>query len=89
MIAAAVTLIRLVPPRLAFNALAILVAMVSLLYFVKARERAATANATANIERANHAASERFSEASEAVSRCYGTGGDWDRFERLCRHAAR
>lgn len=89
MIAAAIALIRLVPARFTFNALAILVTLVGLLFFIKGRERAATADAAATIERANHAASERFSKASEAVSRCYGTGGDWDRFERVCRHAAR
>lgn len=89
MMAAALTLIRLIPPRLAFNALAILVTLAGLLFFIKDRERVATESAAATIERANHAASERFRDASEAVSRCYGTGGDWDRFERLCRHAAR
>ncbi|MBP0581876.1 hypothetical protein J8I29_21280 [Labrys sp. LIt4] len=89
MIAAALALFRLIPPHLLLRALAIVAALTALWLFIQDRERAATQRAAANIERANHVAKERFVEAREAVDRCYSAGGDWDRFERVCKRGAR
>lgn len=89
MIATALALFRLIPQPLLLRALTIAAALVALWLFIQDRERAATERAAANIERANHVAKERFVDASGAVNRCYGAGGDWDRFERVCKHGPR
>ena len=84
MIASAVAFLRLIPPRMLFTGIAIVVALAAILWFIKSRENAAVERATSKIERANDAAKERFNDARDEVNRCYDGGGTWNRFERVC-----
>lgn len=43
---------------------------------------------TSKIERANDAAENKFRQGTEDVDRCYDSGGRWDRFARMCKHAS-
>lgn len=42
---------------------------------------------TSKIERANDAAATEFQKGAADVDRCYDSGGRWDRFARMCKHA--
>ncbi|MDZ5453242.1 hypothetical protein [Labrys sp. ZIDIC5] len=87
MIATALTLFRVIPGRGWLTIAAIAAALAGALYFRQHFINQGAIDAAAKIERANDAAKDRFNDASDQVNRCYAAGGDWDRFERVCKRS--
>lgn len=57
------------------------------LYTYKSIYHSGEQNALQRVEDANRHAEEKFDAGKTAVDECYRNGGDWDRFERVCKPA--
>ncbi|WP_448950587.1 hypothetical protein [Labrys neptuniae] len=88
MICTAFTILRFIPPRLLFGVVAIVLALVGILIFLKRMESAAVQSTVSKIERANDAANQKADNAEADIGRrfddCRRDGGAWDRAQRMC-----
>jgi hypothetical protein len=53
-------------------------------YMLNAERQAGGQAAVARIEKANKESTDAANKAMDALERCYLSGGNWDRFTRLC-----
>lgn len=57
------------------------------LYVYKAIETSGEQKALQRVEDANRHAEEKFDAGKADVDACFNSGGNWDRFERVCKPA--
>jgi hypothetical protein len=57
-------------------------------YFLHAAYKRGETAAIATVERVNNANEDTANKTMDAIERCYATGGDWIREQRVCVHAS-